>query len=218
MENPEMQVEPTENVVEPAVKKPRRTGLIIGGVIALVVLLAGAAFVGGQLLSQQAQPKGAGGPLVMRSGGPAGGASMTSAASVEFESAKELPATPPDVTGLFAERKDNSVFVTVGDGTFMVMVGEDGTVNTQTGGNGQKLEVVVTNDTLLYKDVTEMMTNGNPPADGKVQQKVAPGAIDEIGQNSFVTAWGERRGDRLIAKVLFYSQPMIMAAPAPAAP
>jgi hypothetical protein len=92
-------------------------------------------------------------------------------------------------------------------------VSEDGTVSTQTDGNGQKLEVVVTNDTLLYKDVTEMMTNGNPPADGKVQQKDSPGKVDELGQNSYVTAWGERRGDRLIATVVMYSEPMVFAAP-----
>lgn len=217
METQDVVAVPEEMPVDPVAAKPRRTKLIVG-MIALIGLLAGAAFVGGQLLSQQTKPQGAGGPLVMRSGGPGAGGAMTSEVSVEFESAKELPATPPDVSGLFAERRDNSVFVTVGDGTFSVMVGEDGTVSTQTGGNSQKLEVVVTNDTTLYKDVTEMMTNGDPSAVDKIQQKVAPGSLDEMGQNSFVTAWGERRGDRLIAKVLLYSQPMIMAAPVQTAP
>ncbi|CAG0932370.1 hypothetical protein TFLX_02571 [Thermoflexales bacterium] len=210
----ETNIEPSEQAVEPEVKKPKRRGLLIGGVIALIGLLAGAAFVGGQLLSKQAQPT-ASGPLVMRAGGPAEGGAMTSAVSVEFENAKELPATPPEVTGLFAERKDNSIFVTVGNGEFMVAVSEDGVVNTQTGGNGQKLEVVVTNETVLYKDVTEMMLNGEQPADGKIQQKVAPGSLDEIGQNSFVMAWGERRGDRVIAKVLMYSQAFGINVPAP---
>lgn len=196
---------------------PRRTKLIVG-IAAMVVLLAGAAFVGGQLLNKQAQSAGPGGPFGMRAGGPAEGGAMTSAVSAEFENAKELPATPPEVTGLFVERKDNSIFVTVGNGEFMVAVSEDGAVHTQTGGNGQKLEVVVTNETVLYKDVTGMMLNGEQPADGKIQQKVAPGSLDEIGQNSFVTAWGDRRGDRLIAKVLFYSPPMIMAAPGQTTP
>jgi hypothetical protein len=199
-----------EQPVIQAAPKPRRTKLFVG-LGAVVVLLAGAAFVGGQLLNKQAQSASPGGPIIMGSGpgGADASGSMSSAISVQFESAKELPATPPDVSGLFAERKDNSIFVTVGDGTFMGSVDENGTVNTQVGGNSQKLEVVVTNDTLLYKDVTEVMTNGN------VQQKVAPGALDELGQNSFVTAWGERRGDRLIAKVLLYSPAFMIDAPAP---
>jgi hypothetical protein len=191
-------VDPTVSTTE-APRKSKRTRSIVGGVVALIVLLAGAAFVGGQLLNQQAKPQGAGGPLVMRSGGSGEGGAAMSEVPVEFESAKELPAAPPEVVGLFAERKDNSLFVTVGDGTFSGSVDENGAMNTQVGGNSQKLEVVVTNDTLLYKDVTEVMANGN------IQQKVAPGSLDELGQNSFVTAWGERRGDRLIAKVLLYS-------------
>jgi hypothetical protein len=55
--------------------------------------------------------------------------------------------------------------------------------------------------------------NGPPPSDGKVQQQVAAGSLDEIGSNSFVSAWGERRGDRVIAKVLFYSQAMMLKRP-----
>ncbi len=187
-------------------KKARRTGLIVGGVIALIVLLAGAAFVGGRLLNQNA-PAGGPGNMVM-AGGPAGGQRV----SLQIEPAKELPSTAPDVRGLFSERKDNSIFVTIGD-KFMVQVDKNGTVNTQTNGNGDKLEVVVTSDTTIYKDVTQASLNGAPPGDGKVQQQVAPGSLDEIGSNSFVSAWGERRGDRVIARVLLYSQPMMIKVP-----
>jgi hypothetical protein len=101
--------------------------------------------------------------------------------------------------------------VTIGS-EFMVQVDKNGTVNTQTNGNGDKLEVVVTGDTKIYKDVTQAGLSA-PPSDGKVQQQVAAGSLDEIGSNSFVSAWGERRGDRVIAKVLFYSQPMMFKRP-----
>ncbi len=208
MENSEVPAEPIVNTVEPDVKKPRRKGLIIGSVIALIVLLGGAAFVGGRLLNNQpAQPNGKGG-LIMK-GGPGGGGQ---AVSLQIEPAKELPEAKPDAMGLFAERKDNSIFVTIGN-RFMVQVDKNGTVNTQTDGNGDKLEVVVTSDTKIYKDVTEASLEGPPPADGKVQQKVAPGSLDEIGSNSFVSAWGEKRGDRVIATVLMYSQPMMIKKP-----
>jgi hypothetical protein len=199
---------PDEVPVNLAVPKPRRTKLIVG-VVVLVVVLAGAAFVGGRLLNQQPQAAGPGG--ITLSGGPAGGQSI----SLQIERAKELPDAAPDVTGLFAERKDNSIFVTMGGGKFTVQVDKDGTVNTQTDGNGQKLEVVVTSETTVYKDVTQPPEPNALPSDGKIQQKVAPGSLDEIGSNSSVTAWGERRGDRLIAKVLFYSRPFMFKAPAP---
>lgn len=183
----------------------RRTWIIVSFVV-LVVLLAGAAFVGGRLLNQTA-PTGGPGNMVI-SGGPAGGQTV----SLQLEPAKELPSAPPDAMGLFAERKDNSIYVTIGD-KFMVRVDKDGTVNTQTDGTGDKLEVVVTGDTTIYKDVTQAGLNGPPPSDGKVQQQVAPGSLDEIGSNSFISAWGERRGDRVIAEVLMYSQPMMIRKP-----
>jgi hypothetical protein len=196
-----------ENNSVSAAPKRKRTGLIIGGVIALIVLLGGAAFVGGRLLNNQpAQANGKGG--LMMKGGPRGG----QAVSLEIEPSKDLPEGKPDAMGIFAERKDNSIFVTIGT-KFMVQVDKNGTVNTQTDGNGDKLEVVVTGDTKIYKDVTEASLEGPPPADGKVQQKVAPGSLDEIGSNSFVSAWGEKRGDRVIATVLMYSQPMMIKKP-----
>ena len=191
--------------VNPAKPKSRRGKLIVGAV-ALIALLAGAAFVGGRLLNNQAgQAPGNGGLMIQ--GGPGGG----QAVSLELVPAKELPTAPPDARGLFAERKDNSVFVTIGD-KFTVHVDKNGTVNTQTDGNGDKLEVVVTGDTTIYKDVTQAGLSA-PSSDGKVQQQVAAGSLDEIGSNSFVSAWGERRGDRVIAKVLFYSQPMMFKRP-----
>ena len=191
--------------VNPTVSKSRRTKLIVG-VVALVLLLGGAAFVGGRLLNQAVPAGGPGGMMI--GGGPDGGQRV----SVEFVPAKELPTAPPDARGLFAERKDNSVYVAIGD-KFMVRVDKDGSVNTQTDGNGDKLEVVVTSDTTIYKDVTELGLKGAPPSDSKVQQQVAPGSLDEIGSNSFVSAWGEKRGDRVIARILVYSQPMMIKKP-----
>ena len=52
-----------------------------------------------------------------------------------------------------------------------------------------------------------------PPADGKVQQKVEAGSLDGIGTNSFVSAWGERRGDRVIARVVVYTPARVIPAP-----
>ncbi len=183
-------------------RKSKRIGLIVGGVVALLVLLAGAAFASGRLLNNQStQAGGQGGPGSKRP------------ISFQIERAKELPEAAPDVTGLFAERKDNSIFVTLGSGKFTVQPGKDGTVNIQTDGNGQKVEVVVTGETAVYKDVTQMPGPDALPGDGKVQQKVAPGSLDELSKNSIISVWGERRGDRVIATILLYKQPMVSREP-----
>ncbi len=201
---------PALSVVEGSaeVKLRSRKGLIVGGLVGLA-LLVGAAFVGGQLLNSQGQA--ATGPGGLRLAGPGGGGGQVGV-ELEIEDAKELPQSPPDVTGIFSRREDNSIFVTSGDGTYTVMVDESGNVIADTGGNAQEVEVVVTGDTVVYKDVTQSQFDG-PPAGGKIQQKVEPGSADEIGQNSFVTVWGEKRGDRLIASVVLYSQPVFFGAP-----
>jgi hypothetical protein len=154
------------------------------------------------------QPNASNGGLVVN-GGPGGGQQIM----MKAVAAKELPDAKPDVAGLFASRKDNSIFVTQGD-HFMAMVNKDGSVSTQTDGNGQQIEIVVTTDTTIYKDVTQPPDVKSVPTDGKVQQQVAPGSLDEISTNSFVSAWGDKRGDRLIAKVLVYSQPVMFKGPA----
>lgn len=190
--------------------KPRkRTGLIISGAVLLLALI-GAAFVGGQLLNRGGEPGGQGGAMhIVSQGGPGGGQAM----SLEIVPAKELPGAPPDVAGLFASRGDQSVTVSeASGGRVMMQVDQSGKVTSQTDGASRDTEVVVTADTLIYRDATQP-DPANLPADGKVQQKVEAGTLDEIGENSFVSAWGERRGDRLIARMILYSKPMIFSAP-----
>jgi hypothetical protein len=202
MENHETVSPAVEQAETHEASKPRRTKLIVG-IVALVLLLAGAAFVGGQLLNQATPQNGSGGRIL--EGGPAGGQGV----SVEVVPAKGLPDEKPTAVGLFAERKDNSIYVTLGT-EFAVRVDRNGNVDTQTNGNGDKLEVVVTGNTTIYKSVTP---DDVPPGGGKVQQQLVPGSLDEIGSNSVVSAWGERRGDRLIATILLYEQPMILPKP-----
>jgi len=69
------------------------------------------------------------------------------------------------------------------------------------------VEIVVTSQTKIYKDVTMRQFNGPPPEGQKIQQIVEPGSTDEIGQASLLTVWGKKTGDRFIAEVLLYSPP-----------
>ncbi len=171
--------------------------LIIGGILVLVALLAGAAFVGGQLLTGQ-------GLTTLASSG--GGHHP------DFQPAKELPQTPANAEGIFDHRKDNSLFVGTGRVRKVPQTDQSGDVTVSLTHDGPTVEVVVTPQTTVYKDVTMQQYNGGrpPPRDSgtiTVRQVVEPGSPDEISENCQIAVWGNKTGDRLIASTLVYWPP-----------
>jgi hypothetical protein len=52
-----------------------------------------------------------------------------------------------------------------------------------------------------------------PEPGQEIQQKVAPGSIEDLGEASMVMVWGRKSGDRVIAEVLMFSAPMLMGKP-----
>jgi hypothetical protein len=69
-------------------------------------------------------------------------------------------------------------------------------------GSTATVEVVVTKETRLYKDVTAFqMVQGDAPPD-QIEQKIVPATLDELKGQVLIVAWGERKGDRLIAEVV----------------
>jgi hypothetical protein len=168
--------------------------LTVGGVLVVVFLLAGAAFVSGQLLNRKSTTNGPG--LF------AGGEQI-------FEGilpAKELPQTPAEVFGFFDHRQDKSIFVVTGQ--IPKTVNEP--VDPKTLANGPTVEIVVTSQTTIYRDATSKQFNGPPPSGRKPQQVVEPGSLDEIAEYSTITVWGRKTGDRIIADVLVYTPPEIL--------
>ncbi len=173
----------------------------------LALLLAGAAFVGGRLFNGQGLSglPGLGGP----SSGPVPGVGNgpgfqeRRGSGSDVQPAKELPQTPADVDGIFESRQDQSIFVGTGGVTTIMQSGGD----PQTSHSGPNVEVVITSQTKIYKDVTAKQFNGPPPEGQKIQQVVEPGSLEEIGQDSMITVWGRKTGDRFIADVLMYSPP-----------
>jgi hypothetical protein len=187
--------------------------LLIGGGVALVAVLAGAAFVAGRLLNGQPLAIGGdGGPnMIVNTGGPGGGAVSV---KLNIEPAKELPQTPPDTRGLFDHRADSSIFVGTGQVQMMVQKKPDGTLDMSAKHDGPVIEVVVTHDTVVYSDITMKDAGALPPGqqsgEVKKQQVLEPGSIDQIAEYSQVTVWGERRGDRIIAQTLVYTPPPVL--------
>jgi hypothetical protein len=185
---------------------------LIIGLSILVILVGAAAFVAGRMLNNRVNP------LSLFGFGGKGGM-MT--VSVQMTPAKELPTTKPDVTGLFAERKDQSIVVASvsmegGGGGVVVQTGEGGGPAMSTGpsSDGPKVEVVITGDTTIYLDTTQPPSE--PPTSGEtqvVQQTVGEGSLDDLTSQSFVTVWGRKSGDRIIAEVVFISNPVMFKRP-----
>lgn len=167
--------------------------LTMGGILAVALLLAGAAFVAGQLLNGKSMTNGpglfAGGDRV-----PEG-----------ILPAKELPQTPADVFGFFDHRQDQSIFVVTGQ----IPKAINELVDPKTLASGPTVEVIVTTQTTIYRDATAEQFNGPPPSGQQPQQAVEPGSLDEIAESSIITAWGRKTGDRLIADVLVYANPTL---------
>lgn len=184
--------------------------------LGVVVLLAGvAAFVGGRLLNQRVGPRGLGMPL-------GGGGDMMSIA-VQITPAPELPTTQPELIGSFVERKDKtiviqSVSLETGKGGVAVLQSSSGGEGEVVSGSppensGPKVEVVISAETTIYIETTDM---GGPPTSGEtqvLQQTVEEGSLDDLTSQSFVTVWGRKNGDRIIAEVLFISNPVMFKRP-----
>lgn len=116
--------------------------------------------------------------------------------------AKELPETPAEVQGLFAERQDNTIIVETDQ------TGGDSASGSPVGiGGGPKYEVVITTTTLIYHDTTQppaRRPTGNDPR--ILQQTVEEGTLDDLNiSQSLIMVWGRKSGGRLIAEVLLYS-------------
>ena len=180
--------------------------LIAAGLVVVVAVLAGAAFVGAQLLAGQGQPTQAlTSGLTMMTGQ---NGKPVQSFQPDIQPAKELPQTPADVRGAFDHRKDNSLFVGTGVILRTAQKDQSGNVTISTTYDGPVVELVVTPQTIVYRDVTNRQFNGQPPS-GKIHQVVEPGSLDEIGKDSLIHAWGKKTGDRIIADVIVYSLPSV---------
>jgi flagellar basal body-associated protein FliL len=213
-ENPETQLESWDETPIPA-KKSRRLLWVILGVV-LVLILGAAAYLGGRYLQKGPTAIGGGnGGMFLSASGP-GGQVSRSISKNDIIPAPELPQAAADATGVFVRRQNNSFFIGTGKVTLQVKKQADNpnsTPQTASSYDGPVVEVVVTNNTKIYRDDTFQNMQDLPSNGAKIQQKVVSGSLDEIGQNSVINAWGKKTGDRLVADVLLINNPIVMTAP-----
>jgi len=169
--------------------------------LGIILLFVGvAAFIGGRMLNGKVG--------IVGLGGPNGG--RVSISINDITPAPELPSTRPEITGVFVERKDNTVIIQVVSfdaGVGGILEDSPSDVN-----NAPKVEVVITGKTTVYRETTEF----NRPVAGEnfsVQQTVEESTLDDLNSQSMVMVWGRKSGDRIIAEVLFYSNPVMIKKP-----
>jgi hypothetical protein len=164
------------------------------------ILLGLAAFVAGRMLNGKTG--------TVMPGGPNSG--RVSISLDEITPAPELPGTKADVTGSFMARTDNSIqlqAVSFGMGNGRVSADTPLDEN-----SGIRVEIVVTGKTEIYRDITQFPA----PVNGEihnVQQVVEAGTLDDLNPQSFLSVWGRRNGDRIVAETLFYSNPQTIKKP-----
>jgi len=187
----------------------KRTIFLIGGIVILVALLAAAAYVGAQMLGAQqgadSDEQATGKVLEIVADDGTGPVSLR----IRIEPAPELPDRPAEASGIFVRRQDNSIYV--GTGGIELDVEVDGATEERKislSHSGPEIETVLTRDTVLYRDETEMPM-GKPGSiksgEQTIQQVIVPiDSLDEIADNTELQVWGQKRGDRVIAEVLVY--------------
>ena len=170
--------------------------------LGIVVLLVGtAAFLAGRLFSRGIGPGNESGVL---------GNGQVFVSMNDITPAPELPTTTPEIAGLFVERKDNTVIVQ----TVLFDAGVEGIAGNaaQDTDSGPKVELIVTGETIVYRETTEF---GRPVAgqEFSIQQTVEEATLDDLNLQTMITVWGRKSGDRVIAEVLLYMDPLLIKKP-----
>jgi hypothetical protein len=176
-------------------RRSRRGWWVVVGVATVVaaVVLAGGALVSGVLATS-----GRGG-LFNRPEGDR--------PNFQIVPAADLPTTAPNVRGIVTQRADQTISVVERS-----VFGQNGGPSQAQGSTAPQVEVVVTNNTVFYHDITRANLNEGAPG-GTIQQKLEAGSLDGITANSRVTVWGDQNGQQLIAKVLVYADPIAFRQP-----
>lgn len=189
--------------------------VVLGVIVSLlvVVLLAGGAYTAVQLLAEPERATAVspgGGARVMQSV-QVGNDGVPVSVQTTILPAAELPDEEAAAFGIVLDRQNDTL--TVGTGAIELSV--DVEIDPNTGQertsvvpstNGPELEVVLTRDTALYRDVTDV-AGQTPDESGEVtitqELRPATDAAAIVAQME-VQVWGERRGDRIVADVIVF--------------
>ncbi len=184
----------------------KRNALILV-VIGLVAIVAAGALTAVRLLSAQNQAADApAGAMVFEDVMDDGSGNPVTVKTIILPAA-ELPDRPAEGAGVLLRQEDNSYFVGTGSVSVSVNV-VNGETTTAVDHSGPEIEVVAGRDTRFYRDITEVSFASSESKEQTLQQELA--AVDQprtLPEGASIQAWGEMRGDRLIADIIVYAEP-----------
>ena len=164
--------------------------LYIGLGIAILVIGI-AAFITGRMFNSRIGPIADDGPLQ-------GINRFTFSSSNSITPAPELPTISPEVVGLYVEMKDNTMIVqVVSMDTGIGDVVGDSSVDVNT---APIVEIIITSKTTIYRETTQLsgLSAGS-------QQMVEESTLEYLNPPTMISVWGNRSGDRIVARILLYS-------------
>ena len=187
--------------------------------IVLVVLLAGGAYFGAQALARRgnmgetavsASNTNDGLSGLVMDGDESGVPESGVASRVEIEPAAGMPGTEPEVFGFILQREDDTFLIGTGKPKISMELNDDGTPNIGIKSTeGPTIEVVITRDTQLLEDASDMTalaTGGG----GTMQQEVKTiDSLDDLVQDAQMMVWGTKRGERVVADVVLVIPPFV---------
>jgi hypothetical protein len=173
------------------------------GLGVIVLLVGAAAFIAGRMFNTAVKPVGEGGSLP-------GNQRFTFSSSNHIIPAPELPPTRPETNGLYAEMKDNIMavqIVSLGEGLGGTVGDSSVDVN-----SAPQVDVILTSKTIIYRDTTQAsaISAGNS---SPMQQTVEESTIDFLSPPAMISVWGNKSGDRIVARVLVYSNSLAIRKP-----
>ena len=127
--------------------------------------------------------------------------------------APEIPELEPDVQGVYLSRKDQSIFIGTGNVSISMMSDSSGKSDADATHDGPDVEVVVNHNTKIYVDKTPVTVEAMK--EGKELQQVVEaiasldGLTDKLSKTDTLTIWGDKVGDRVVAQIILYRQPMV---------
>jgi hypothetical protein len=157
--------------------------------LVLATLLIGvAAFVAGRMFNSGVSPVAQGGPML-------GSSEFTFSSTNNITPAPQLPATSPEIVGLYVEMIDNTMTVKI-----LANVGGIAGDSSVDINSAPKIEVIITSKTTIYRDLTQLNESST-----HTQQLVEESTLDYLNPQAMISVWGNRSGDRIVARILLYS-------------
>jgi len=172
-------VDTEDRVAAQPAEQGRRRWALWGGVAMVVVLLVGAAGVGGWLVARRRVPPHSG--------------------VVTMSRAAELPKEMPVAVGPVQEVKGKVITLEIPTGGHGVVY-SDGSGVTKKEGEWKQIQVVVTQDTKIYAGVP--LSPQEIQKGGEFQSKVEEATLADIKVGDHIEVWGKESGQRITAEVI----------------